>query len=184
MFGESTLFNLDFLDNISRLVRDEHQRLENDMELDAEIFNQSNCQCATEHYEFVFEERLKKDFQSGFTQMGNELLIVGLFKHCELHLKSAVALHFPSISKTKSGEYVLLQSSLTDYAAIDELRLINNSIKHQGKVSSSLATSYPDWVLDSDLGDLSHVYARLKEKVKSYIILHEKFLKQEKLKYI
>ncbi|MDX2371038.1 MAG: hypothetical protein QNK36_21980 [Colwellia sp.] len=184
MFGDSTLFNFEFLDKINMLVRDENLRLENTIEIENEIFNQSNCQCQTEYYEFDFEQKMKKNFQSGVTQVGYELVIVGLYKHSELHLKSSVSLLLPNISSAKSKDYALLQSKLDDYQAIDELRLINNSIKHQGKVSPQLANSYSSWVLGDDLGDLSNVYERLKYKVKNYIVAHETYLKHEKLKYV
>lgn len=183
MFGNSTLFNFDFLDNINRLVKNEYDLLQTNMEIDDEIFNQSNCQCETERYEFIFDKKVKKDFQAGFKNIGYELVIVGLYKQCELHLKNVVTLEFRNISKTKINKYTSLRSELADYEAIDELRLINNSIKHQGKVSSSLAAAYSHWVVDTDLGDLSGIYERLKDKVRNYIIEHESHLKEESKKH-
>ena len=177
MFGDFTEFDLSFIDNLKGLVEGEHQRLNEEMMLDADIFNSSNCQCENEHYEYVQEKEVKQSFQKGFDSLGHELIIIGLYKQCELYLKSAIELKFPNKSKTKKGKLAELNSTLDEYHAINELRLINNCIKHQGKVSQSLSSEYSFWVLGDDLGDLAVVYNRLKNKVLSYIIAHEQYLK-------
>jgi hypothetical protein len=177
MFGESTEFDLSFLENLKGLIEDEHLRLEKELVLDSEFFNLSNCQCETEHYEYVQEKEVKQSFQKGFNSLGYELIIVGLYKQCELYLKKAVDLRFLSESKSKKRNLAELNTSLDEYHAINELRLINNCIKHQGKVSPSLSTDYGFWKVGDDLSNLDAVYDRLKTKVVSYIANHEQFLK-------
>jgi hypothetical protein len=148
------------------------------MMLDSDIFNSSNCQCGIEHYEYVQEKEIKQDFQKGFDSLGYELIIIGLYKQCELYLKSTVELKFSDESNTRKGKLAELNPSLDEYHAINELRLINNCIKHQGKVSQSLSSEYSSWLLGEELGDLAVVYNRLKKKVVSYIIAHEQYLKK------
>ena len=177
MFGDFTEFDLTFLEKLKGLIEDEHQRLNEEMILDSEMFNSSNCQCANEHYEYVQEKEIKQTFQKGFDSLGCELIIIGLYKQCELYLKSAVELRFPNESKSKKKILANLNSSLDEYHAINELRLVNNCIKHQGKVSKSLSAEYSFWVFGELLGDLSVIYNRLKNKVVRYIISHEQYLK-------
>jgi hypothetical protein len=178
MFGDFTEFDLSFLDKLKGLIEDEHQRLGEEMMLDSDIFNSSNCQCENEHYKYVQENEIKQSFQKGFDSLGYELIIIGLYKQCELYLKSMVELKFPDESKIRKRKLAELNASLDEYHAINELRLINNCIKHQGKVSQSLSSEYSFWVVGKDLGDLSVVYSRLKRKVVSYIIGHEQYLQK------
>ncbi len=177
LFEDYTLFDLDLLDSFHQLIHDEDQRIENDIELDVEIFNHSNCQCENEHYEFVTERQMKKKFKVEFKDIGFELLIVGLYKQCEIYIKIIVDNQFPDFSRARKKKYCDLQKSLENYSAIDELRLINNCIKHEGKVSAPLAKTYSRWKQGDQLGDLSEVYKRLSQKIVKYIISHENYIK-------
>ena len=178
MFEEFTFFNCDFLDNLQHLVKEENKKLQDALDLHIEAFNYSNCQCATEHYEFVIERQFKEEFKEGFLIMGMELLVLGLYKQHEVHIKNYVKNQFPELSESKQEDYCKLNKNLNEFVSINELRLINNCIKHEGIVSSALANKYTYWKKGSDLGDLSSVYDRLKYKVKDYVIAHEKYLRE------
>ena len=177
LFDEFSLFDISLLDNMKKIIQGEHNRIEEQKEIAVEIFNHSNCQCATELYEFSMEQGFKSELQRGFTSMGTELLIMGLYKQCEVYIKTIVENKYPNESKKVKKAHCSIKSTLVGYVAIDELRLINNSIKHQGTVSALLASSYSYWNLDQEFGDLATVYERLKHNVTKYIQAHENSFK-------
>jgi hypothetical protein len=58
--------------------------------------------------------------------------------------------------------------ALTGYAAVDELRLLNNAIKHRGVVTPELA-KYPGWVVGERLANLSAFVERVATEVPKYL---------------
>jgi hypothetical protein len=59
-------------------------------------------------------------------------------------------------------------TSLTKVDAYNELRCINNCIKHSGKVNKELA-KFPNWVVNQNLPSLQSSYDRLKDEVKIFM---------------
>ena len=59
-------------------------------------------------------------------------------------------------------------SNVACHRSVDELREINNAVKHEGRVSKQLA-KYPGWVRDKPLGDLNPAYGRLVPDVPRYL---------------
>ncbi|WP_335911910.1 MULTISPECIES: hypothetical protein [Shewanella] len=108
--------------------------------------------------------------------LGYELSIIALYKKVEIKTKKIIEARVPN-PKAKNLSYF---NNLCDvlpfdikfvngYESFNELRLINNSIKHGGYVSSELATSYPDWKEEDELKDLEKAYERLLPGVESYV---------------
>lgn len=54
------------------------------------------------------------------------------------------------------------------FSAIDEVRLINNAIKHEGKVTAVLA-NYPGWTKGQELQNLGPAFERLAPRVPEYL---------------
>jgi hypothetical protein len=108
--------------------------------------------------------------------LADELSITALYKHIELHTKRVVKRHLPSIDESSISDIRRLKIALPfklekvyEYSSFNELRLINNSIKHQGKVSNQLASAFPNWVKGEKLSDLSNVYDRILPGIKMYV---------------
>ena len=60
--------------------------------------------------------------------------------------------------------------TLPGWDAVDEVRLVNNAIKHAGRVSDELAKGYPkQWAAGQPLGDLAGTYARLRPNITIYL---------------
>jgi hypothetical protein len=59
--------------------------------------------------------------------------------------------------------------SVPHFRAIDELRLLNNAIKHEGKVTKQLSQKYRRWCEGKKLEGLDQAYDRLRPKVPVYI---------------
>ena len=111
-------------------------------------------------------------------KLANELSITALYKHIELHTKRVIKRYYPSIPDNTFSNVTELQKelpfklkSLDEYDAVNELRLINNSVKHQGVVSKQLSNAYPTlWTVGEELKNLDSTYDRLYPKIKKYII--------------
>jgi hypothetical protein len=103
-------------------------------------------------------------------ELGDELAIVALYKLIEITTKRVVRLAFPGISaanlyKIKELKKALKQKGiqiekLDHYQAMDEIRCLNNAIKHDGIVGAELA-AYPSWTLKQKLTGLDAAYERL-----------------------
>ena len=66
--------------------------------------------------------------------------------------------------------------TLSQYQAFNELRLINNAIKHSGIINKELAT-YPGFKKGQKLTELHKHYYRLRDDVDSFLIeLQKKIL--------
>lgn len=109
-------------------------------------------------------------------KLGQALALSGLYRQFETQVMRVLGTTFPNMSKTKKANILrgipepeIDCSRLVGFAAVDELRLLNNIIKHAGsKASAELATKYPSWVENTELADLDKAYARLKPLVRQY----------------
>lgn len=108
--------------------------------------------------------------------LADELSITALFKHVELHTKRVIKRHLPSINESSLYDVRALKQALPfnledvdEYSSFNELRLINNSIKHQGEVSKQLARAFPIWFEGEKLSNLGEAYERLLLGIKKYV---------------
>ncbi|MDR1469125.1 MAG: hypothetical protein LBT00_07515 [Spirochaetaceae bacterium] len=86
------------------------------------------------------------------TDIFNQLCIIGVYIDVELFLKTVLKYHFKVASadtftyKEIKERYRLRKiklSSLKSFSCFNELRLLNNAIKHNGCVSKDLSKEYP-----------------------------------------
>lgn len=112
--------------------------------------------------------------------LADDLMVVGHYRIVELNTvkivdwrlgvgsaKAAAAHKFPNLKKLLSSKVGVDISALPGYTAIDELRLINNAIKHDGSVSAELARY--GWPLGAPLGHLEAALNRLAPEVPRYL---------------
>jgi len=106
--------------------------------------------------------------------LGDELAIIALYKSIEIKTKKIVHHKIPSSCSLNLSYFKQLHqavptiTTLPNYDALNELRLINNSIKHGGTVSEELSSAFPAWVQDENITGLDTVYNRLLPLVKIY----------------
>lgn len=105
-----------------------------------------------------------------------QLLIVALYRQTELHIKRVVKRTHPAVDTSKLFNFKALKSAipfnieaLPKFAAFNELRMLNNAVKHQGKVSDELSQNFLNWKLGEDLIGLDSAYERLKPEVGEFI---------------
>jgi hypothetical protein len=135
--------------------------------------------------EFLADELSKLDSVS---RLGDQLAIVALYRVVEINTGRMLGHAFgPQFAKKASridAQRVLLKDklginieSVPHYRAIDELRLLNNSIKHAGRVTKSLADQFGRWKEGQELTGLDEAYGRLRHKVPAYIFRLAELLK-------
>ena len=139
-----------------------------DLALDSTESNFSNLQGACDDQYSLINE---------VNKLSNELLIIALYRLVELHTKDVIKWHFTSIDTSgfynvKIMEKILLSkgiklNSIKSYAEFDELRALNNAIKHNGVASDELKIY--GWVVGESLDNLSEVFERLVPKINEYI---------------
>lgn len=150
------------LDKVEKRLSDHKQKKYDDP--DVEYLN----------FEMINDEGV---FFTELLSLGSELSIISLYKLFERKHTELICMFVEGASKQNCSnwEYVEKQlpleaKALDSYMAANELRLINNSIKHGGVVSGHLAKYFPYYgVKGNELPDLEPIYTRLKADVISYI---------------
>lgn len=113
--------------------------------------------------------------------LGGQLAIVALYRIVELKsskilgwrwsekdIKDMNLYKADSLAKALRRELGIDIKALPGFAAVNELRLLNNAIKHQGRVSAQLA-KYPGWVQGEPLRELGVACTRLTPSVPGYL---------------
>jgi hypothetical protein len=111
-------------------------------------------------------------------QEAQELMIVALYKKLELQRKALLRRFFPTLIEQRLSDISYLEEVLpfdlkrvVHYAEADELRLINNAVKHEGKVSPTLASRYSSHhgSAGSPLDRLNEHFERLAPGVRKHL---------------
>jgi hypothetical protein len=121
-----------------------------------------------------------EDYAEALTvDLGDELAMIALYRVVELN--SLKALQFRYGTKAKSlyrfdaleprlrADLNLELSSLSGSTSVNEIRLINNAIKHENKATAALATAFTAWTEDAELHELDKVFKRLSPDVPNYL---------------
>lgn len=108
--------------------------------------------------------------------LGDELAIIALYRNIELTSKRILKRSFSGLDERQLSSLDYINNNipfditrLDGAAGVDELRLINNSIKNHGKVSGELSR-YPGWVEGNELQGLGDAYNRLAPESEKYIL--------------
>jgi hypothetical protein len=112
--------------------------------------------------------------------LGEQLLLVALYRIVELTTVRVLGWRFGPDVVAKNQLYkanklsAALKHQAIDvrgfpgFAQVDELRCLNNAIKHDGSVTADLA-KYSGWVLGKPLGDCNAAIGRLSGSVGQYL---------------
>jgi hypothetical protein len=109
-------------------------------------------------------------------KLGHELCIVALYRQIEVHTKRVAKRNFPSLNERQLFNIAAMKSALpfdlealAHFDSFDELRLFNNAIKHEGRVSDDLSKKFPALRAGEELADLDKTYERLLPLIQQYI---------------
>jgi hypothetical protein len=117
------------------------------------------------------------EFLGEINELTDELCIIALHKKLEIKLNRILLKFYPLLDPKQMHRIDYLKKQLTSlkidslvgYSSADELRLINNAIKHSGIVSKSLAKEYSSWTCGLPLSNLDVAFTRLAPGVETYV---------------
>lgn len=174
--------------NISEFNRNESKILQKQYyELDSEVELSDNDKWSIQENLIDLNEELKE-----VEELSYELGIIALYKKIEITTKRAIKIVYSDIDQKKLFKFKELKKSLKDknidlesivnFHAMDELRCLNNSIKHSNMVNNELA-KYEGWEENKELSGLKSVFVRLNPLCRQYLddILHIFKLKYKEL---
>ena len=123
--------------------------------------------------DFCYYEGQVRDEQE-ILLLVDELMFLGLYRFVEIERIRVLNQAFPQFRVNRRCSYSRLVEhfpwlqQLFGSSQINEIRLINNCIKHSGKVSRELATVNPVWKESEDITGLRAAYERLAPYVGAY----------------
>ena len=108
--------------------------------------------------------------------LGDELSIVALYKKVEAKTGRIIKRHIPAAGPKNLSYFKQFCEALpfgietvSGFVSFNELRLLNNSIKHGGVVSQELADNFPLWTIGAELKELGSAFSRILPGVKTYV---------------
>ncbi len=118
------------------------------------------------------------DFNDNVKDLADELSVLALYKQIEITTKKSVVIAYPDI-KLKSlfrikdmiknlNKKNIDITSLSFYTDFDELRCLNNDLKHSGYVGDELA-NYEGWEEGKAITNIGPVYDRLAPNCVEYV---------------
>jgi len=128
------------------------------------------------------EDWLVDDFSQidEFPNLAGEFAVIGLWRCVELHRKQSIAIVLGKdasrgvfknkVFKKKMLQFGIHEEMLRCARSVDELRCLNNSIKHERRVGNELS-NFRRWKrkLGNELGDLLPHYMRLRPLAERYL---------------
>src|SRR5579862_3064324 len=139
-----------------------------------EIINQVQQNPTGEYWRDIAYEEARIEEENALLELTNELMFLGLYRFIEIERLGILLRHFPGTPPDRSHNYANLLRAfpwlrqLFGSQAINEVRLINNCIKHSGRVSRELSRCHPSWVESEELRGLGEAYQRLAPYVGAY----------------
>src|SRR5215831_16091031 len=124
----------------------------------------------SEIQEFLADDLHELD---AISDLADQLSIVVLYSVVEINTGQVLAQRFGPAAR-KNASYIkrlhkfLMQQQRIDieriphYRAVNELRLLNNAVKHAGRVTAELAREYPRWKQGRKLTGVGRLAERLK----------------------
>jgi hypothetical protein len=137
--------------------------------------DQSSFDTAEEFQGYVAHLQADQEFMSEVGKLTDELVILALHKKLEITIRKLLTRFYPALKESELHKIDYLRknlrfdiATLPSFAFADELRLINNAIKHQGIVTAALA-KYPNWVKGRPLDLCGDAFERIAPEIGNYI---------------
>ncbi|MEZ9685896.1 hypothetical protein AB4453_20800 [Vibrio atlanticus] len=137
-----------------------------------------SMQFISEEHQYMHRSWIEDDaiYKFSVVDLAGELYILALYKRVELKHKELISFFNLEVGARNVSNWndlikVLPREAkdLPEFNAVNELRLINNAIKHQGVISKQLAENYPNHgQLGDELTNLSATFERIEPIVCRY----------------
>lgn len=157
---------------IAKSLNSQREKLQ--QEYTSLAIDQFLCEGDMEQYKGVLEDEFCVLDET--QNLADELMINAKYKFVEIHVKGRVKRILPNITDSNASNIEQLKrqlpfnlESLEGFDAFDELRLINNAIKHQGYVTAQLADRYPHWSEGTNFQNLEETLERLEPGLNRYL---------------
>ncbi len=163
-----------FRDLVSKSIEDEFEHINSNYEAHKQIHHE-NLESEYMNFSSIQDDAV---FMNDVSHLADELSIVALYKLFEQKHKSLIAFHRKENDKSKhysrweNVEEALPEEAknLPTFKSVDELRLVNNAIKHEGVVSKELSKKFPAYgEAGNEFSELDKTFMRLKPCAISYI---------------
>ena len=125
--------------------------------------------------EYRYHLEAEGEFLGEIQGLADELSIFAIHKKLEITIRKLVVKFYPVLDRHELHKIDYLKNNLpfsietlAGFASVNELRLINNAIKHEGIVSKALA-KYAGWTEGERLNNLGSAFHRLAPGVETYV---------------
>lgn len=171
LFSRLTEYEIDEIDHFLELANKAHESEQSFLE---QLGSSENAE--------KLDDWLADDFAQldTFKSLTGEFAILGLWRCVELYRKRSIrnALGVDAAKdvfnhkcfKQKLANLQITEENIQHADLVNELRCLNNAIKHERRVTDELCT-FAHWknMIGTDLGDLRPHYQRMLPKTKEYI---------------
>ncbi|CAA9892181.1 conserved hypothetical protein [Candidatus Methylobacter favarea] len=162
-----------FKNLVSRSIQDEFTGINSRFEPDKQI-NYKNRELEQIDYEWIADDVISIN---DISILADQLAITALYKLFEKNIKELIGYHTKCIDISKYSYWKNVKAvlpikakNLQCFQSVNELRLINNAIKHEGVVTLELSTEFPAYgKVGTELSGLDEMYIRLKPCVINFI---------------
>ncbi|MFH2140546.1 MAG: hypothetical protein ABII63_07090 [Pseudomonadota bacterium] len=162
----------EFLEHLNVSVNRRIQRLED--EYNNLTVDQFEDPRDIDAYRYHLGETISSSYAA--KALGDELSIIALYKKVESQTGRVVKQLIPAAAH--KNLYVFKQlcevlpfdiKTINGFASFNELRLLNNSIKHGEIVSQELADNFPIWKVGAEFVELDSAFTRILPGVEIYV---------------
>lgn len=157
---------LSIVNNATELKINELQKENNEL-TEEKFLHPSDMDC---YRDMLYENMVEIE---SLRIIAEELAIISLYKNIEVKISSIVKRLAPhKLKRNFTKTLSCIASNLREidgYDSYNELRLINNAIKHDGKTTNDLTNSYPYWASGEELKNLKEAYERLLPGAKVFL---------------
>lgn len=180
IFESLSRIEIDYIDKLLQQIENQNHSDSKKLKKSLDIAKPKNFLSDNDYNSYV--DSLIDDFDilKEVNLLSSQLAIVALYRIVEIRTKSILKRHlnnskdinslfqYKNLIKLLKNNFGIELKNVNGFSTIDELRCLNNSIKHQGVVSGELS-KFHGWKLNKKIGDTTNSYNSFSKVVPSYL---------------
>lgn len=191
IFESLSRIEIDYIDKLLEQIKNQNHSDSNKLKKSLDKAKPNKFLSDNDYNSYVDSLIDEFDILKEVNLLSSQLAIVALYRIVELRTKSILKRHlknsksikavfrFDNLIKLLKKEFGIDLHKVNGFSKIDELRCLNNSIKHQGIVSDELS-KFQGWKLGEKIGETTESFISLSKIVPSYLFsLSEKIEKMK-----